>query len=122
MRSNAHGSALLESMAAVAIAGLLSAGWANVLVRQTRTMTEIRDLSRTLTIARNILVHAASAGCAPVPVCPREKSCRTMRTPLRGGSGTYPPLVRLEVAVSSRRHEAPAVRLTTLAYSGGMCG
>lgn len=122
MRGGVRGSALIESIAAVAIAALLSGGWANALAQQSRTLAAIRDRSEALTLARNFLVYAASGDCAPAPVCPHGKSCRTTRTSLRTELRTFPRLVKLEVAVSSTQDEIPAIRLATFTYAGGTCG
>lgn len=122
MRRGDRGSGLVESIAAVAIAGLLSAGWTNALVRQTKMLAEIRERSESMTLARNLLVHAASGDCGPAPDCSSGKTCRMTRTRLRTGLATSPPLMRLEVSVSSAQNDAPAVSLATLAYAGGVCG
>jgi hypothetical protein len=122
MRSGIRGSALTESMAAVTIAALVSGGWATALAQQSRTLAAVRDRSEALTIARNLLVHAASGGCAPAPACPHGQSCRTTRTPLHTELQTSPRLVRLEVAVSSLQDEVATIRLATFAYAGGTCG
>jgi hypothetical protein len=110
-----RGSSLLETMAAVALAGLVSAGWADSLAHQARTLSKISDQSESLSLARNLLATAAAAPCAPKIPCPEDKTCRESRHILRKELWADRPLERIEVVVDSPGDPGPPVRLSTIA-------
>ena len=114
-----RGSSLPETMAAVALAGLVSAGWADSLAHQARTLSKVSDQSESLSLARNLLATAAAAPCAPKIPCPKDKTCRETRTILREALWADRPLERIEVVVEavidSPRDPSTPVRLSTIA-------
>lgn len=115
MNNRMRGSSLPETMAAVALAGLVSAGWADSLSHHAQTLSKVRVRSESLSLARNLLAAAAATPCAPKIHCPEDKTCRKSRAVLREALWTDRPLERIEVVVDSSSDSGPPVRLSTIA-------
>ena len=114
-----RGSTLLETTAALGIAGLIVYGSAQTALQATQTLSAVEVRERMLSVARNQIETARGAPCAPPFVCPPAFRCSLLRRDI----GTTVEL-RAEVghgAGGSRSDDKPVVLATFIRAPDG-CG
>ncbi len=113
-----RGSSLLETSAALGIAGLLVYGSAQAALQVTRTLATVERREDMLAAARNLLEAARGAPCAPPSTCPPGLRCSLRE--LAAGSSVE---LRAEVSSQAGRgsDDRDTVVLTTITSPPAGC-